>query len=79
MIFQNKNLQAKDQIEFNGAKINRPVTNKVEKLKTNVAITFNKALFNLCESDYNLLDQASKASFAVIPLKLTSYSGESKT
>ena len=61
-------MQGKDQIEFNGAKINRPVTSKVDKLKTNVAVLFNKALFSLCESDYNLGDSSSRASFSVILL-----------
>ena len=65
IIFQYKNMQGKDQIEFNGAKINRPVTSKVDKLKTNVAVLFNKSLFNLCESDYNLTEASSRASFSV--------------
>ncbi len=56
LIYQYKHIQGKEQIEFNGAKVPRPVTNRVDKLKTNVAVLFNKALFNLCESDYNLAD-----------------------
>jgi hypothetical protein len=52
-------------LEFNGTKINRPVTTKVDKTKANVAVLFNKSLFNLCEGDFNLQDPASRLSFGV--------------
>ena len=66
IIFQYKFIKGgKDIIEFNGSKISNPVTNKVDKTKTNIAILFNKALFTLCEKDYTMTDSASRATFAV--------------
>ena len=41
-----------NNLEFNGTKLNRPVTTKVDKAKTNIAVLFNKLLYNLCEHDY---------------------------
>ena len=66
MIFQYKYLIGKDQLEFTGSKItsSKPITNKVEKGKGNVAGNFNIKLYNLCESDLNLQDSSARASFA---------------
>jgi hypothetical protein len=65
LIYQYKFISGKEQIEFNGTKIARPVTNKIEKVKANVPVIFNKNLFTLCESDYNLSDSNGRANFAV--------------
>jgi hypothetical protein len=64
-IYQYKHLQGKDQIEFNGTKLSRPVTTKVDKTKTNMAVLFNKSLFNLCEQEYQMTEQSSRATYAV--------------
>ena len=65
LIYQYKSISGKEQIEFNGTKISRPVTNKIEKVKANVPVIFNKNLFTLCESDYNMSDSNGRVNFAV--------------
>ena len=65
LIYQYKCISGKEQIEFNGTKISRPVTNKIEKVKANVPVIFNKNLFTLCESDYNFTESSGRATFAV--------------
>jgi len=69
-IVQYKHLQGKATLEFNGTKINSPLTTKADKNKS-VALLFNKSIFNLCEgTEYTATDPASRLTLAVSSTQL---------
>jgi hypothetical protein len=43
-------LISKDYIEFNGTKLTHSVT-KLDKIKTPIAVVFNRNLYNICEGE----------------------------
>lgn len=49
-IYQYKYLLARDYLEFNGTKLTHPVS-KLDKQKAPIAVSFNKKLYEICETD----------------------------
>ena len=47
-------MQSKDQLEFNGTILSKPITTKVDKTKANVAVMFNKGLHDLSRVEYQM-------------------------
>jgi hypothetical protein len=54
LIYQYKFMQGRDQLEFNGTLLSKPITTKVDKTKVSLAVLFNKALLEISKSDYQM-------------------------